>query len=143
MKPTDVIKRPVALTEKATRLKEANKVVFEVALGANKLEIKSAVETLFNVKVADVNTLVQRGKFKRMGRGIAKRPNYKKAVVTLREGSLDGNQPASMPGRLPRHPEAMGRTWTARSAVDQRKRRCNHLAPLHRHRKCTRAVETV
>ena len=87
MKPTDVIKRPVALTEKATRLKEANKVVFEVALGANKLEIKSAVEILFNVKVADVNTLVQRGKFKRMGRGIAKRPNYKKAVVTLREGS--------------------------------------------------------
>ena len=87
MKPTDVIKRPVALTEKATRLKEANKVVFEVALGANKLEIKSAVETLFNVKVADVNTLVQRGKIKRMGRGLAKRPNYKKAVVTLREGN--------------------------------------------------------
>jgi large subunit ribosomal protein L23 len=87
MKPTDVIKRPVALTEKATRLKEANKVVFEVALGANKLEIKSAVETLFNVKVADVNTLVQRGKIKRMGRGLAKRPNYKKAVVTLSEGS--------------------------------------------------------
>jgi large subunit ribosomal protein L23 len=87
MKPTDIIKRPVALTEKATRLKEANKVVFEVALGANKLEIKSAVETLFNVKVADVNTLVQRGKIKRMGRGVAKRPNYKKAVVTLSEGS--------------------------------------------------------
>lgn len=87
MKPTDIIKRPVALTEKATRLKEANKVVFEVALGANKLEIKSAVETLFNVKVADVNTLIQRGKIKRMGRGLAKRPNYKKAVVTLSEGS--------------------------------------------------------
>ena len=87
MKPTDVIKRPVALTEKATRLKEANKVVFEVALGANKLEIKSAVESLFNVKVADVNTLVMRGKIKRMGRGLAKRPNYKKAVVTLREGN--------------------------------------------------------
>jgi large subunit ribosomal protein L23 len=86
MKPTDVIKRPVALTEKATRLKETNKVVFEVALGANKLEIKSAVETLFNVKVADVNTLIQRGKIKRMGRGLAKRPNYKKAIVTLREG---------------------------------------------------------
>jgi large subunit ribosomal protein L23 len=87
MKPTDIIKRPIALTEKATRLKEANKVVFEVALGANKLEIKSAIETLFNVKVADVNTIVQRGKIKRMGRGLAKRPNYKKAVVTLREGN--------------------------------------------------------
>jgi len=87
MKPTDIIKRPIALTEKATRLKEANKVVFEVALSANKLEIKSAIETLFNVKVADVNTLVQRGKLKRMGRGLAKRPNYKKAVVTLQEGN--------------------------------------------------------
>ena len=86
MKPTDIIKRPVALTEKATRLKEANKVIFEVALGANKLEIKSAVESLFNVKVADVNTIVQRGKIKRMGRGFGKRPNWKKAVVTLREG---------------------------------------------------------
>ena len=86
MKPTDIIKRPVALTEKATRLKEANKVIFEVALSANKLEIKLAVETLFNVKVADVNTLVMRGKIKRMGRGLAKRPNYKKAVVTLKEG---------------------------------------------------------
>ena len=87
MKPTDIIKRPVALTEKATRLKEANKVIFEVALSANKLEIKSAVETLFNVKVADVNTLVQRGKIKRMGRGLAKRPNFKKAAVTLQEGN--------------------------------------------------------
>jgi len=87
MKPTDIIKRPIALTEKATRLKEANKVIFEVALSANKLEIKHAVESLFNVKVADVNTLVQRGKLKRMGRGLAKRPNYKKAVVTLREGN--------------------------------------------------------
>ena len=87
MKPTDIIKRPVALTEKATRLKEANKVIFEVVLSANKFEIKSAVEVLFNVKVADVNTLVMRGKIKKMGRGLAKRPNYKKAVVTLREGN--------------------------------------------------------
>ena len=87
MKPSDIIKRPIALTEKATRLKETGKVIFEVALSANKLEIKSAVETLFNVKVADVNTIVMRGKIKRMGRGLAKRPNYKKAVVTLREGN--------------------------------------------------------
>ena len=61
-------------------------MIFEVALSANKLEIKSAVETLFNVKVADVNTIVMRGKIKRMGRGLAKRPNYKKAVVTLPKG---------------------------------------------------------
>lgn len=86
MTPSDIIKRPIALTEKAARLKEANKVVFEVALGANKIQIRHAVETLFNVKVVDVNTLVQRGKPKRLGRQDLKRPNWKKAVVTLREG---------------------------------------------------------
>ena len=86
MTPADIIKRPIALTEKAARLKEANKVVFEVALGANKIQIRQAVETLFNVKVVDVNTLVQRGKPKRLGRQDLKRPNWKKAVVTLREG---------------------------------------------------------
>jgi large subunit ribosomal protein L23 len=86
MTPSDIIKRPIALTEKAARLKEANKVVFEVALGANKIQIRHAVESLFNVKVIDVNTLVQRGKPKRVGRQDLKRPNWKKAVVTLREG---------------------------------------------------------
>jgi len=86
MKPADIIKRPIALTEKAARLKEDNKVVFEVALAANKIEIKSAVEALFAVKVTEVNTLVQRGKVKRLGRQLGKRPNWKKAVVTLREG---------------------------------------------------------
>jgi large subunit ribosomal protein L23 len=87
MSPSDVIKRPIALTEKAARLKDGNKVVFEVALDANKIEIKSAVESLFSVKVAHVNTLVQRGKPRRMGRALEKRPNWKKAVVTLEEGS--------------------------------------------------------
>jgi ribosomal protein L23 len=57
MNPTDVIKRPIALTEKAARLRESSKVVFEVALGANKIEIRQAVEALFSVKVAEVNTL--------------------------------------------------------------------------------------
>ena len=87
MKPADIIKRPIALTEKAARLKEANQVVFEVAIAANKIEIKTAVETMFSVKVAHVNTLVQRGKPRRMGREMEKRPNWKKAVVTLEEGS--------------------------------------------------------
>lgn len=81
-----IIKRPIALTEKAARLKEDNKVVFEVALGANKIEIKKAVEALFDVEVKDVNTLIQRGKVKRMGRRLAKRRNWKKAIVTLRDG---------------------------------------------------------
>ncbi|MBM4363815.1 MAG: 50S ribosomal protein L23 [Deltaproteobacteria bacterium] len=83
-----VIRRPIALTEKATRLKATEgKVVFEVALTANKLEIKDAVEKMFDVKVAAVNTLVQRGKVKRMGKGVAKRRNWKKAIITLAEGS--------------------------------------------------------
>jgi large subunit ribosomal protein L23 len=87
MKAADVIKRPIALTEKAARLREGNQVVFEVALDANKIQIKSAVESLFAVKVANVNTLVQRGKPRRLGRTMGKRPNWKKAVVTLAEGS--------------------------------------------------------
>jgi large subunit ribosomal protein L23 len=86
MRMQDVIKRPIALTEKATRLKAENKVVFEVALEANKAQIRNAVEELFSVHVTDVNTLVQRGKIKRMGRRMGPRPNWKKAIVTLREG---------------------------------------------------------
>ncbi len=86
MTPAQIIRRPIALTEKAAMLKEDNKVVFEVALRANKIQIKSAVEEMFDVEVVEVNTLVQRGKVKRMGRGHAKRPNWKKAVVTLAEG---------------------------------------------------------
>lgn len=86
MKPHEIIKRPIALTEKAARLRETNKVVFEVDASANKIQIRDAIETLFSVKVTDVNTLIQRGKQKRMGRGVARRHNFKKAVVTLREG---------------------------------------------------------
>ena len=86
--PEQIIKRPIALTEKATRLKaEQNQVVFEVALAANKLQIRDAIQKLFDVEVIDVNTLVQRGKQKRMGRREAKRRNWKKAIVTLKEGS--------------------------------------------------------
>jgi large subunit ribosomal protein L23 len=86
MNPHEVIKRPIALTEKSARLKEDNKVIFEVALEANKLEIRSAVEAMFDVKVRAVSTLIQRGKVKRMGQKQAKRRNWKKAIVTLREG---------------------------------------------------------
>ena len=86
--PEQIVRRPIALTEKAAGLKaNHNQVVFEVAITANKVQIKDAVERLFDVKVLGVNTLVQRGKHKRMGRGLAKRPNWKKAIVTLREGS--------------------------------------------------------
>ncbi|MEZ4220802.1 MAG: 50S ribosomal protein L23 [Polyangiaceae bacterium] len=86
MNHAQVIKRPIALTEKAARLKEHNQVVFEVDTKANKIEIKEAVEALFDVKVKDVRTAVFRGKPKRLGRRIAPRRNWKKAVVTLRDG---------------------------------------------------------
>lgn len=83
----EIIRRPLILTEKGERQKEEqNKIAFEVALKANKIEIQKAVEKLFNVNVVDVNTLVMRGKPARVGRRFDKRPNWKKAIVTLKEG---------------------------------------------------------
>ncbi|MFZ1864895.1 MAG: 50S ribosomal protein L23 [Polyangiales bacterium] len=83
----NVIKRPLYLTEKGAKLREdQNKYTFEVDLDANKMQIKDAVETLFKVTVDDVHTLVMRGHMRRMGRGYAKTRNWKKAIVTLREG---------------------------------------------------------
>lgn len=86
MSPETVIRRPIILTEKANLLRTSNQVVFEVARTANKVEIRDAVQKLFNVKVTSVNTLVMRGKDRRMGRGVAKLQNWKKAVVTLKDG---------------------------------------------------------
>ena len=87
MTPEQVIRRPIALTEKATLLREKhNQVVFEVARNANKLQIREAVQKLFKVNVTDVNTMVMRGKDRRMGRGYARTQNWKKAIVTLKEG---------------------------------------------------------
>ncbi|MFQ5348216.1 MAG: 50S ribosomal protein L23 [Alphaproteobacteria bacterium] len=85
----DVIRRPV-ITEKATLGSEHNQVTFVVARDATKPEIKAAVESLFDVKVEKVNTLVTKGKVKRF-RGIrGRRPDVKKAIVTLAEGhSID------------------------------------------------------
>ncbi len=87
MTPEQIIKRPILLTEKARIAQEtANKFSFEVALRANKIEIKNAVQSLFKVTVTSVNTLVMRGKMRRMGRGVAKTQNWKKAIVTLKSG---------------------------------------------------------
>ncbi|MEK6606679.1 MAG: 50S ribosomal protein L23 [Myxococcota bacterium] len=86
MRAEEIVVKPL-FTEKGTRLKDTErKVIFEVALCANKAQIRGAVETLFNVKVDAVRTQVVRGKPKRLGRFLGKRPNWKKAVVTLREG---------------------------------------------------------
>jgi large subunit ribosomal protein L23 len=82
-----IVKRPILLTEKASRVREDdNQYIFEVDSSANKIQIKSAVEQLFGVTVTRVNTLNQRGKFRRMGRGHGKLPNWKKAIVTLKQG---------------------------------------------------------
>ncbi|AKT37727.1 50S ribosomal protein L23 [Chondromyces crocatus] len=85
--PEQIIRRPIILTEKSARLREGdNKVIFEVRREANKIQIKDAIQTLFKVGVLDVNTMVLRGKDKRMGRGYAKLRNWKKAIVTLKAG---------------------------------------------------------
>ncbi len=91
MQPEHVIKRPLILTEKGSSLREEeNKYLFEVSPKANKIEIKNAVETLFKVSVVDVNTQVVRGRMRRMGRGHSKTKNWKKAIVTLKDGeSID------------------------------------------------------
>ena len=85
LKHYDTIIAPV-ITEKSTMASEHNQVVFKVADGATKPEIKAAVEALFNVKVAGVNTLVRKGKLKRF-RGVkGRQKDFKKAIVTLVEG---------------------------------------------------------
>lgn len=88
MRPySKVILRPL-LTEKNAALKQArNKVVFEVASDANKIEIKKAVEEAFKVSVEAVNVLNVHGKVKRLGRNMGRRRDWKKAIVTLKEGS--------------------------------------------------------
>ena len=84
--PYDIIIRPV-LTEKSYDGMADKKYAFEVAIGANKAEIKKAVETIFDVKVESVNTMRIEGKLKRQGRTQGRRPERKKAYVKLTEGS--------------------------------------------------------
>lgn len=81
----DILRRPV-ITEKSTVLAERGKYVFEVANGASKTSIREAVRKAFNVTPVDVNVMTVRGKLKRYGKGIARRSDWKKAIVTLKEG---------------------------------------------------------
>jgi large subunit ribosomal protein L23 len=86
MKITDVIRRPL-ITEKTSIMREDGRtLVFEVAPGANKVEIKRAVEQLLGAKVSAVRTSLAHGKIKRQGRFAGRRPDWKKAYVTLGEG---------------------------------------------------------
>ena len=87
MSPEQIIKRPLLLTEKGQQLRESdNKYLFEVDRRANKVQIRQAVEALFKVKVTEVNTMVVRGRIRRMGRGYAKTQIWMKAIVKLGEG---------------------------------------------------------
>ena len=81
-----IIRKPI-VTEKATKLSEFNKVVFEVASKSNKYEIKGAIEKLFSVKVKSVNIINIKGKVKRFKGVLGKRKDIKKAVITLEEGN--------------------------------------------------------
>ena len=81
-----IIRKPI-VTEKATKLSEFNKVVFEVAYKSNKTETKDAVEKLFSVKVKAVNIINTKGKVKRFKGILGKRNDIKKAVITLVEGN--------------------------------------------------------
>ena len=85
-KSYQIIRKPI-VTEKATKLSEFNKVVFEVAYKCNKKEIKGAVEKLFSVKVKSVNIINIKGKIKRFKGVLGKRNDIKKAVITLEEGN--------------------------------------------------------
>ena len=81
-----ILRRPL-ITEKTTVQKEeANQVVFMVRRDANKIEIRKAVELLLDVQVKAVNTVLYRGKMKRVGRSLGQRSNWKKAIVTLKAG---------------------------------------------------------
>jgi large subunit ribosomal protein L23 len=82
----ELVRSPV-ITEKSTMGSEHNQVTFRVPLAANKREVKAAVEGLFNVKVTAVNTILVKGKTKRFRGQVGRRSDYKKAIVTLAEGS--------------------------------------------------------
>ena len=83
----DVIKKPLVTEKSATEKDAHNVVAFVVDRDANKIEIKQSVEKLFKVAVSSVKTVNVAGKTKRVGKNIGKRSNWKKAYVTLKEGS--------------------------------------------------------
>lgn len=92
MNSYDIVRRPIISERSMTPVfdregNEIKKYTFEVPMNANKIEIKKAVEEVFGVKVAKVNTMHVLGKIKRMGRYEGRRPSYKKAIVTLAKDS--------------------------------------------------------
>lgn len=86
MRPATEIVQRVLQTEKGSRLATAGQYVLSVALDANKVEIREAVERLFNVQVTKVNTMITHGKWRRLSVHRGRRPDTKKAIVTLAQG---------------------------------------------------------
>lgn len=87
--PHKVILKPI-LTERAHYLRKENRYTFNVLPSSNKIEIKNAVEKAFNVKVVDVNTMMCKGKKRKRGRIEGKKPDTKKAIVTIAKGQSIG-----------------------------------------------------
>ena len=83
------IVRPIVTEKSSEAYQERAEYTFEVASDATKPAIRQAIETLFGVKVAKVWTSNQRGKLRRVGKSVGHRPNWKKAIVTLREGTIE------------------------------------------------------
>lgn len=84
--PRNIVIAPI-ITEKSERQASTNNTyTFKVSINANKIEIKHAIEKIFSVKVLDINTIRMLGKPKRLGKYTGKRPDWKKAIVTLRAG---------------------------------------------------------
>ncbi len=82
----EVIKRPLVTEKSVADREKNNRYHFEVSLSSSKGSIKAAVESLFKVSVSEVRTMIQRGHFRRVGKYIGKQSNWKKAVVTLKQG---------------------------------------------------------
>ena len=85
-KTYSILKRPLVTEKSSIAKEEGNKIFFEVARDANKIEIKNAVEHIFKVDVLNVATLMMKGKKKRVGRHFTRRPDWKKALVTIKPG---------------------------------------------------------
>jgi len=86
IKLTDIIRRPLITEKTSIQREDGRTIVFEVARGANKIDIRRAIEKLLGAKVENVRTSIVHGKIKRQGRYSGQRPDWKKAYVTLREG---------------------------------------------------------
>lgn len=84
--PHTILIKPVLSEKSVADTRDGRFVVFEIARDANKVEVAKAVEKIFNVKVANVNTVMRKGKTKRLGRSVGRRPDTKRAMVTLQEG---------------------------------------------------------